>query len=129
MTVSRLAFRIAAASSSVASGDSGILYGAIQQMRWVPTSGDTGADLNVTITPLASGGDTAGGLTVYNDDDCLGTAFTRVPVQPAQAFDGFDTGVDQYWPFVGAGERLRVKTSPAGNAAVAGTLYIWTFSG
>lgn len=129
MPVSRIRLRINAASNSVPAGDSGVLYGSIQQMRWVPTLGDTGADLNVTLCPLASGGDTAGGITVYDDNDCLGTAFTRVPVQPAQTADGFDTGVDGYCLFVGARDRIRAKVSPGGNAAVSGDLYIWQYSG
>lgn len=129
MTVSRIAFRINAASSSAASGDSGQLYGCIQQMRWIPTVGDTGADLSVTICPIAAGGDTAGAITVIDDNDCMGSAFTRVPLQPASSFEGADTGVDMSYPFVGAGDRLRVKTQPAGNAALAGTLYVWAYSG
>jgi hypothetical protein len=129
MTVSRIAFRINAASASVASGDSGQLYGCIQQMAWRPVVGDTGADLSVTLCPLASGGDTAGGITVVDDADCMGSAFTRVPLQPAHSFEGADTGVDAHWPFVGAGDRLRVKVQPGGSSAVAGTLYVWCYSG
>jgi hypothetical protein len=128
MSVSRIALRIKAANASVAAGDTGQLYGCIQQMRWVPTVGDTGADLNVTLCHTAAG-DTANALTILDRTDCMGSAFTRNPVQPLCASDGFDTGVDAYTVFVGADDRVRAKCQPAGNAAVDGTLYIWTYSG
>lgn len=106
-------------------GDTGPNFsGEIMQMAWVPTTGDTGADLYVALLPVDTT-DTAGGLTVYNDADCLGSSFLRKPVIPGFTSDGLDTGVDDYFPVVAAGDRLRIKVTPAG-AAVVGTLFVWT---
>ena len=96
--------------------------GAIMQMRWSPTTADTGADLLVSLLPRAA--DSGDGFLFYNDNDCLGSGFTRVPLQPAHSSDGFDTGVDQYHPIVAAGDRLQVEVIPGG-AAVVGSLFIW----
>ena len=106
-------------------GDTGpSFHGEIAQMRWNPTTADTGADLRIDLLPKA--GDTGDGWTIWNDNDCLGTNFTKVPIQPKHQSDGFDTGaaVDDA-PIVAAGDRLRVKVTPGG-AACAGRLYIWT---
>jgi len=108
--------------------DTGVsFHGAIQQMRWNAATGDTGADLQISLINQ-TGGDTGDNMVIYEDNDCLGTDFTKVPMQPAHASDGTDTGVDQYALIVGAGERMRVKVTPGG-AAVVGTLYIWTYAG
>ena len=108
-------------------GDTGQPFmGSIAQMRWAPQTGDTGGDLLIALLPKA--GDTGEGFVFFNDNDCLGAGFNKVPLQPGHASDGFDTGVDQYHPIVGAGDRLRIKVTPGG-AAVIGTLYVWTYSG
>ena len=129
MGVTRVALKLKAASSSVACGDTGqVVYGGIVQMHWIPTVGDTGADLNVTLVPNASG-DTAGGITVFDKTDIMGTTFTRAPVQPLSSNDSFDTGVDMYAPYVAAGDRLRAKCQPGGSFAVDGVLHVWVYSG
>ena len=108
-------------------GDTGpVFMGSIVQMRWAPATGDTGGDLLMALLPIA--GDTGEGFVFFNDNDCLGSGFNRVPLQPAQGSDGLDTGVDQYHPIVGAGDRLRIKVTPGG-AAVVGNLYVWTYTG
>lgn len=125
MAVERQRLRIN--TDTGAGGDTGpSFFGAIQQMRWVPTTGDTGGDLLLALLPIA--GDTGGGYVFYSDNDCLGSAFTKVPLQPGHASDGFDTGVDQYFPIVAAGDRIRAKATPGGTAIV-GDLYIWTYTG
>jgi hypothetical protein len=106
-------------------GDTGPnFHGEIRQIGWAPTTADTGAALYIALLPVDAL-DTAGGLTLLNDEDCLGASFIRAPMIPGVASDGFDTGVDQYAPAVAAGDRLRIKVTPGG-AAVAGTLYVWT---
>jgi hypothetical protein len=100
--------------------------GSIVQMRWAPETGDTGGDLLIALLPKAN--DTGGGWVFYDDNDCLGAGFTKVPLQPGHGPDGTDTGVDQYHPIVAAGDRLRIKVTPGGSAVV-GDLYIWTYQG
>jgi hypothetical protein len=112
--------------SSSAFSDTGPHFsGAIMQMRWYPTTADTGADLAIDLMPSAAAADTGQAYTFYNNNDCLGTAFTHVPTQPQHHSDGFDTGASSDVPIVAAGERLRVRITPGGSA-VAGKLYIWT---
>lgn len=124
MTIHRHTLQIAAASSSVSAGDTGPYFnGAILQMQWAPTTADTGADL--TLTLLAADGDTTGSVDFYNDNDCLGAGFLKSPRLSAHAGDGLDTGADSSVPVVSAGQRVRAKAAPGGNATLAGTLYIW----
>lgn len=105
-------------------GDTGPGFnGALLQMRWNPTTADTGADLRLDVLPKAA--DTGDGWTIFNDNDCLGTNFVRALRQNLHDSTGAqDTGAG---PIVGAGDRLRVKVTPGG-ASVAGRLYIWTLS-
>jgi hypothetical protein len=106
-------------------GDTGPnFFGEIMQIGWAPTTADTGAALYMALLPVDTT-DTAGGLAVVNDEDCLGASFLRAPRISGVAVDGFDTGVDAYFPPVAAGDRLRIKVTPGG-AAVAGKLYVWT---
>lgn len=105
-------------------GDTGpVMSGEIRQMQWAPTTADTGADLYLAVINVQ--GDTAGGFQLYSRADILGSGFVRAPVIPGFTSDGFDTGVDDYFPPVTAGGRLRMKVTPGG-AAVAGTLYVWS---
>lgn len=108
-------------------GDTGPNFsGEIKQIGWAPTTGDTGADLTLVLLPVDTT-DTAGGLPVLNDADCLGASFMRAPVISGfgKTPDGTDTGLAHYYPVVAAGDRLRIKVTPGG-AAVAGKLYIWS---
>jgi hypothetical protein len=89
--------------------------GGLVQMRWVPSTADTGADLKVTLLPRTD--DTG-------DNDCLGAQFTKVPTQASHQEDGRDTGSDQQALVGFAGDRPRVEVTPGG-AAVAGRLYLW----
>ena len=105
-------------------GDTGPpFWGELKQVRWNPTTGDTGGDLKLALLPKT--GDTGDGFEFFNDNDCLGTNFQRVPVQARHHSDGFDTGAADESLIAGAGDRLRVKVIPGG-AAVVGRLYIWT---
>ena len=112
-------------SSSAFSDTGPSFHGAILQMRWYPTTPDTGADLAIDLMPSAAAADTGQAYTFYNNNDCLGVPFTNVPTQPMHHSDGFDTGASGDVPIVAAGERLRVRITPGG-AAVAGKLYIWS---
>lgn len=113
-------------SSSAFSDTGPAFHGAIAQMRWYPTTPDTGADLAIDLMPNIA--DTGEAITIYNNNDCLGVPFTNVPCQPMHHSDGFDTGAAVEAPIVSAGERLRIRVTPGG-AAVAGKLYIWTYAG
>lgn len=105
-------------------GDTGPSFsGFIHQMRWNPTGGDTGCDLQVALLPRA--GDTGDGWLIINDANVMGAQFVRVPGQRQQDSAGVtDTGLV---PIAAAGDRLRVKIiNQAGVAtATAGRLYIW----
>jgi len=104
-------------------GDTGPPFtGEIKQVRWNPTTGDTGGDLKLALLPRQD--DTGDGFEFFNDNDCLGTNFQRVPVQPRHHADGADTGAADESLIAGAGDRLRVKVIPGG-LAVAGRLYVW----
>lgn len=121
MTMQRQRFDLSGSSSPFS--DTGpSFYGAIMQMRWYPATADTGGDLAIDL--MLNSADTGEAMTIYNDNDCLGAAFTRVPVQNQHHSDGLDTGAGD-GPIVAAGERLRIRITPGG-AAVAGKLYIWT---
>jgi hypothetical protein len=109
-------------------GDTGpAFFGSIMQMRWNPTTADTGADLAISLLPKM--GDTGDGWLIFNDNDCLGADFVRAPRQSMHGADGApdpaDTGAAFGVPIASAGDRLRIKVTPGG-AAVAGRLYIWT---
>jgi hypothetical protein len=130
MPYQRMLFNINTDTGSF--GDTGPpFHGEIKQVRWNPTTADTGADLKLALLPRA--GDTGDGFEFYNDNDVLGTNFNRVPRQVQHDADGSvalysgaaaDTGATLTAPIVAAGDRLRVKVIPGG-AAVAGRLYIW----
>lgn len=109
-------------------GDTGPHFsGVIQQIRWNPTTADTGADLAIALLPRQN--DTGDGWLIYNDNDSLGVDFVRGLRQPQHGSDGApdpaDTGAAFGVPIVAAGDRLRVKVTPGGTA-VAGRLYVWS---
>ncbi len=123
MTMQRQRFDLSGTTSPFS--DTGpAFFGCIMQMRWYPTTPDTGADLAIDLMPSTAPGDTGEAYTFFNDNDCMGVPFTRVPVQPQHHSDGLDTGAGDA-PIVAAGERLRIRVTPGG-AAVAGKLYVWT---
>lgn len=102
-------------------GDTGpMTFGEIAQVRWNPTTADTGADLTITVLPRA--GDTGDGWDILADNDSLGVNFVKVPRQDTHDLAGVsDTGSA---PIVLGGDRLRVKIVPAGGSP-AGRLYIY----
>lgn len=116
--ISRQSFSISTDTGT--KGDTGSpINGTIWGMRWQPTTADTGADLYVAL--IDAQGDTAGGVQMLSDNDCLGVAFTKQPTFPQTHGDGFDTGASNDVPFVSATQRLRIKVTPGG-AALAGKL-------
>jgi hypothetical protein len=117
---SRQRFDVAAGATPW--GDTGPPFcGAVVQLRWSPTTPDTGGDVRIVLLPHAD--DTGGGRAVYHAEDTLGVAWTRAPMVLA-----YDTGgaaiANRAEPPVAAGERLRVKVTPGG-AACVGALYAW----
>jgi hypothetical protein len=117
----RVAFSINAGASPV--GDTGpSINGVIRQMAWVPTTGDTGANFDVLLAPLAD--DTGGAINIFSKENILGTPFIRSLVVKTVGADDFDTGVDSSNPPVAAGERLLVRIVPS-QAACVGKLYFW----
>lgn len=121
MTMTRQIFEF---NDTGTAGDTGpSSFGFIHQMRWNPTGGDTGCDLQVSLLPRM--GDTGDGWLVINDTNVMGTQFVRVPGQRQHDAAGVtDTGLV---PIVMAGDRLRVKIiNQAGVAtALQGRLYVW----
>ncbi len=120
-------------AGDVTHGDTGpSFFGEIMQMRWSPQDtgvADTGGDLQVGLYPELPG-DTGLGFLIVDETDVMGLGFTRAPRQPGHAPDGTDTGVDEYFPYVAAGDRLRVKVTAgrtlADSGQTDGTLYVWT---
>ena len=103
-------------------GDTGPPFsGEIHQMRWYPTTADTGADLVVMLRPEDD--DTGSGWIFYNNNDVLGTQFTIAPRMSITT--NIDGTTDTGWgTIMGAGDRLRVKVTPGG-AACVGKLWVW----
>jgi len=115
--------RFALSGSSSPFSDTGPPFtGYIMQLAWYPSVVDTGGDLAIDLMPNIA--DTGEAITIYNDNDCLGTRFLRAPTQPQHHPDGFDTGASSDVPVVGAGDRLRIRVTPAASS-IAGTLYVW----
>ena len=98
------------------------ISGGLVQMRWVPSTADTGADLKLTLLPRAD--DSGDGWAFFDDNDCLGVQFTKVPIQAIHQSDGLDTGADNSSAVAFCGDRLQVEVTPGG-AAVVGNLYVW----
>ena len=107
-------------------GDTGpAFWGGVLQMRWNPTTADTGADINIVLLPKEA--DTGDGFIILQKPDKLGADWVMAPYQATHdTGGGFTTAAAQ--PFVAAGDRLRVKVTPGG-AACAGRLYVWIFDG
>jgi hypothetical protein len=122
MAINRQLFTFSTGSSPA--GDTGPpINGALLQLHWNPTTVDTGADLQIAVLPRT--GDTGDGWVILEDNDCLGTDFTRALRQRLHDSAGAaDTGAG---PVVMAGDRLRVKVTPGGSAC-AGRLYVYTLS-
>ena len=125
MTMRRLIFNISTdtGTSALQSGDTGQdVHGEIRQIRWNPTSVDTGADLYVAVLPKM--GDSGDGFAILNDNDCLGANFTRWLGHPTSHIEGTDTGRGTGAPPVAAGDRLRIKVLP-GQGECRGRLYVY----
>lgn len=97
------------------------INGAIMQMRWYPTTSDTGGDIAIDLMPSTAPSDTGFAMTIYSDANCLGSAFTRVPTQATHDATGGVASANV--PIVAAGERLRVRITPG--VSVAGKLWVW----
>ena len=105
-------------------GDTGpATWGAIRQIRWNPTSGDTGADLNISLLPRQ--GDTGDGWLIYSKVNALVSNFAFGLGQMAVDHVGkTDTGL---YPIYAAGDRIRPKVVNQAGATTAtvGRLYVW----
>ena len=117
--------RFTFASSAAVSDTGPPIWGELVQARWEQTGvADTGGDL--TIYAQQREADTGNGVLVVDDNDVLGADFVRQWRSPTHDTAGvaIDTGGDFPEPVVLAGDRLRVKITPAGGT-VSGNLYIW----
>lgn len=124
MTTMRQTFTFASSATVTDTGPP--MFGRLLQTRWEQTgTGDTGADLAIYAQQREA--DTGDGILVVNDNDCLGVDFFRQYRMPMHATDGgqLDTGADLSDAVVMAGDRLRVRITPAGGT-VSGRLYVWT---
>lgn len=102
--------------------------GGLMQIGWDVSTADTGADLEISLQP-GDASDTGDGWTVYNNNDCLGADFLQPLLRNVVHANGLDTGAGgAQAPIAAAGDKLRVKVTPGGSA-VAGTLYVWTYTG
>jgi hypothetical protein len=125
MAMQRFVFNVSTdtGTSALQSGDTGKpVFGEIRQLRWNPTSVDTGGDLYVALLPKE--GDSGDGFQIFSKNDILGANFTRLVSQQTVHIDNFDTGSTTEMPFVAAGERLRIKVLP-GQGECRGRLYVY----
>lgn len=126
MPISRHLFQLSTDTGSL--GDTGINFmGAVEQVRWNPISGDTGANAVMTLGLLPRMGDTGDGW-IFATYTNLAANFVRVPRQPTHdaqgAVDQTDTGTPASpAPVVSATDRLRVKVT---GGPLSGRLYVWT---
>lgn len=121
--ITRQLFEVNTASAKSDTGPP--TFGQVIQVRWENTgAADTGADLEIYAQQREA--DTGNGVVILNDNDCLGADFVRQPRTPLHNSDGtqIDTGADFADPVVCAGERLRVKVTPAGGTP-QGRVYVW----
>ena len=129
MTYTRTRLLISGINGGNVKGDTGILYGRLEQFRWYPTALDTGTTgtLALAVLPGAPGAaDTGPGFTAFEVGSLnFGAGFTRAPRQKIYFSDGtLDTGAAYV---VGAGDRLRAKVTPGDTGMVIdGALYVWT---
>ena len=98
------------------------------QLGWNASTGDTGADLEISLQP-GDGSDTGEGWLIYNNNDCLGEDFLQSVTRTNVHANGSDTGVSGSQSVcASANDKLHVKVTPGGSAVV-GTLYVWTYTG
>lgn len=98
-------------------------WGAIRQIRWNPTGGDTGADLEISLQPRT--GDTGDGWLIYSKANALVSNFAHgLGQRQVDSTGKADTGLV---PIYAAGDRIRPKvTNQAGaTTATTGRLYVW----
>jgi hypothetical protein len=101
------------------------IHGEVRQLRWHHAA-DTGQVATIELAVLPDQNDTGIGWQIYNRASAnVATPFVVHPVQPTHnaAGAGIDTGE---MPIALAGDRLRVKVTPADTGVVIdGKLYIW----
>jgi hypothetical protein len=93
-------------------------------MQWRPTT-DTGGTIQVTLVPETD--DTGSGFLILNDTGGAGEQLLyhprgAGPHKGAATKGPADTGVVYY---VGAGDKLRLRTVAKGTAAITGVLRVW----
>jgi hypothetical protein len=103
------------------------INGEVKQFRWHHAT-DTGQVATIEVAVLPDQSDTGLGWQIYARASAnVATPFVVAPRQPAHDALGLDTGVDEYVPIAMAGDRLRVKVTPADTGVVIdGKLYIWS---
>lgn len=129
MTINRHVFPFTI-TGGTAKGDTGWLYGAIQQLRWYPDTVDTGqpSTLSLAVVP-GSVRDTGTGWNIFSQSNQMGVGFTKAPRQTSHDASGdpYDTGGDFHEPIVFTQDKLRMKLTPADTGiAFSGKLYVWT---
>ena len=118
MAVSRQTYIISTDTGEFRTDTGPSFNGAILQMRWEPGGADTGGDLEVLLVNT----DTGEAIVVMRDNDCLGSQFTRAPRQSTHDTGGAPSSEALIYS---AGERLRVKITPAGVAQSSGKLTVY----
>jgi hypothetical protein len=107
------------------------IHGEIKQLRWYHVA-DTGQLATIELAVLPDQNDTGIGWQIYNRASAnVATPFVVAPRQSTHDLSGApdhtDTGTPAApAPIVLAGDRLRVKVTPADTGVVIdGKLYIW----
>ena len=106
-------------------------FGAVQQVRWVPDSQDTGPANIGTLTLFSRTNaelDTGRALIVWSEGSLvLGNDVHRVPRQPVHTAAGgvVDTGGDFSEPVYCAGDNLVARFNPGDTGLIAGELHVW----
>jgi hypothetical protein len=111
--------------TGVAGVFTGYLSGALEMIRWVPTT-DTGGSILISIVPNEN--DTGSGYVVWNDTGKASDQYTVFPRAKPNLSGGSeisqsDTGVSAE-KYVGVGDLVKVVITPGG-LTVTGTLWVY----
>ena len=108
------------------------VFGAVQQVRWIPDTQDTGpANIGTLSLFMRSNKEQDTGLAqlVWTEGSLvLGNDVTRCPRQPTHNSAGadLDTGGDNYVPVYAAGDVLMTRFTPGDTGLIAGELHVVT---
>lgn len=126
MSLQRYSFDISTDTGTYSASLGNALVGALMEIRYDATVGDTGRTLSLTRLPHAY--DTGAGWKFYSRADALQADFAQAIRQPAFDLGGTDTGTvaNSFVPIVFCNEGLRVDIGAgADTGAPSGTLHVY----